>query len=77
MRGGFLDRAHMRRRARKVLESVEIDLDPDLACGDLTIAEQHLVEIAKALTIDARVVIYDEPTAALDEQGVAKLVRLD
>ena len=75
-RGGFLDRGAMRRAARKVLESVEIDLDPDLSCGDLTIAEQHLIEIAKGLTIESRVVIYDEPTAALDAPGVLKLERL-
>ncbi len=76
VRAGFLDRREMRRAARKVLESVEIDLDPDLSCGDLTIAEQHLIEIAKGLTIDSRVVIYDEPTAALDARGVQKLERL-
>ena len=76
VRGGFLDRRGMRRAARKVLESVEVDLDPDVSCGDLTIAEQHLIEIAKGLTIDARVVIYDEPTAALDAPGVQRLERL-
>ena len=76
VRGGFLDRRGMREAARKVLESVEVDLDPDLSCGDLAIAEQHLIEIAKALTIDARVIIYDEPTAALDAPGVQKLERL-
>jgi ribose transport system ATP-binding protein len=76
VRGGFLDRGRMRRAARKILENVELSLDPDLSCGDLTIAEQHLVEIAKGLTIEARVVIYDEPTAALDAPGVLKLERL-
>ena len=76
VRGGFLHRRGMREAARKVLESVEVDLDSDLFCGDLTIAEQHLIEVAKALTINARVVIYDEPTAALDAPGVQKLERL-
>ena len=75
-RFGFIDRAAMRRRARAVLDRVGVDLDVDVTCGELAIAEQHLVEIAKGAAVDAEVIIYDEPTAALDAPGVDKLVRL-
>jgi ribose transport system ATP-binding protein len=75
-RFGFVDRSAMRRETRAVLDRIGIDLDGDVSCGDLVIAEQHLVEVAKGAAIDADVVIYDEPTAALDAPGVDKLVRL-
>mgnify|MGYP005811848055 CR=1 FL=1 len=75
-RFGLVDRSAMRRRSRAVLDHVGIDLDVDVTCGDLAIAEQHLVEIAKGAAADASIVIYDEPTAALDGPGVDKLVRL-
>ena len=75
-RFGFIDRAAMRRLARAVLDRVGVDLNVDVTCGELAIAEQHLVEIAKGAAVDAEVIIYDEPTAALDAPGVDKLVRL-
>ncbi len=75
-RFGFVDRAEMRRRSREALDSVGIDFDVDASCGELVIAEQHLVEIAKGAAATSRIVIYDEPTAALDARGVDKLVTL-
>ncbi len=75
-RAGFVDRTAMRKAARAVLDRVGVDLDVDVMCGDLVIAEQHLVEIAKGSAGDSNVIIYDEPTAALDAPGVDKLVRL-
>ncbi len=75
-RFGLIDRTAMRRRTRAVLDHIGVDLDVDVTCGDLVVAEQHLIEIAKGAAAEARVVIYDEPTAALDAPGVDKLVRL-
>ena len=75
-RYGFIDRAEMRRRSRDALDRVGLDFDADASCGELVIAEQHLIEIAKGAAADARIMIYDEPTAALDGRGVDKLVRL-
>ena len=46
-RAGFIDRGEMRRRAREILGHVGVELDVDDMCGDLTISEQHLIEIAK------------------------------
>ena len=75
-RFGLVDRRAMRRRTRSVLDRVGVEIDVDVLCGDLVVAEQHLVEIAKGAAADADVIIYDEPTAALDAPGVDKLVKL-
>ncbi len=75
-RFGFLDRKEMRRQAREALDRIGVDFNADASCGELVIAEQHLIEIAKGAAADSRIIIYDEPTAALDARGVDKLVRL-
>lgn len=59
-------------RARQVLAPLA-DIDPRLAAGQLSISQQQLVEIAKALTLDCRILILDEPTAALTEHEAQKL----
>jgi ribose transport system ATP-binding protein len=75
-RCGFVDRAQMRRQAREALDQIGIDFDVDASCGGLAIAEQHLIEIAKGAAANSQIIIYDEPTAALDARGVEKLVTL-
>jgi ribose transport system ATP-binding protein len=75
-RCGVLDRAGIRRAAGAVLERTGIELDPQRPCGNLTIAEQQLLEIAKGLMGDARVFIFDEPTAPLNRAEVDKLEAL-
>lgn len=75
-RFGLIDRAAMKARAREILDSIEADLDPGVKLADLGIASKHLVAIARALSIDARVVIMDEPTAALSHKEIAELYEL-
>jgi ribose transport system ATP-binding protein len=75
-RFGFVDRGEMRRLTREALDRVGVDFDADSSCGELVIAEQHLIEIAKGAAAKASIIIYDEPTAALDARGVDKLVKL-
>ncbi|WBU60595.1 sugar ABC transporter ATP-binding protein [Paracoccus albus] len=75
-RFGLIDRAEMTRRAREILDSIDADLDPSVKLSDLGIASKHLVAIARALSIDARVVIMDEPTAALSHKEIAELYEL-
>ena len=72
-RFGFLDWPAMRRRSREILDELEVDLDPDAKLRDLAIARKHLVAIARALSVDAKIVIMDEPTAALSHKEVEEL----
>ncbi|MBC7317529.1 MAG: sugar ABC transporter ATP-binding protein, partial [Chloroflexi bacterium] len=57
-------------------ESLGSDLDPSTPVGSLSAAQQQIVEIAKALSIDARVLIMDEPTAALTKREAGELYRI-
>ncbi|RXT56095.1 sugar ABC transporter ATP-binding protein [Bosea sp. Tri-44] len=75
-RSGLLDRAAMQQGARKLLERVGARVHPDALVKSLSIAEQQLVEIAKALALDARIIVMDEPTAALDERDAGRLLEL-
>jgi ribose transport system ATP-binding protein len=75
-RFGVLDYGRALREARDVLDRIGIDLDPTRLCGSLTVGEQQLVEIAKGVSTDARVFIFDEPTAALNRAEVDKLEAL-
>ncbi|HEX7189983.1 MAG TPA: ATP-binding cassette domain-containing protein, partial [Thermoanaerobaculia bacterium] len=54
-------------RAQRVLDELQLKLDPHVPAGELGIGQQHLVEIAKALSRNARILVLDEPTAALTE----------
>ncbi|MBU3029137.1 sugar ABC transporter ATP-binding protein [Paracoccus marinaquae] len=75
-RFGLIDRKAMQDRAREILASIGADLNPATRLRDLGIASKHLVAIARALSIDARVVIMDEPTAALSHKEIAELYEL-
>lgn len=72
--GGFvLDEKALNAQARKLFETLHMDFDPRVKVGELTIAKQQMVEIVKALSFNARVLIMDEPTAALNETEVEEL----
>jgi rhamnose transport system ATP-binding protein len=75
-RFGLIDRREMRAGAQRLLASIGARLDPDTRLRDLGIASKHLVAIARALSIDARVVIMDEPTASLSHKEIAELYDL-
>jgi rhamnose transport system ATP-binding protein len=73
---GLLDWPAMRDGAQTLLTSIGATLDPDAKLRDLGIASRHLVAIARALSVDARVVIMDEPTAALSHKEIQELYEL-
>jgi ribose transport system ATP-binding protein len=71
--GGFINRRAGRRAARAMLAELGLDIDVDQSAGFLSAAQQQLLEIGRALSRDPRVLILDEPTAALSPALVAKL----
>ncbi len=73
---GFIDRNSTRQSAQKLLERVGARFAPNTLCEDLSIAEQQLVEIAKALSKKARMLIFDEPTAVLSELECQRLFEI-
>ncbi|WP_234326691.1 sugar ABC transporter ATP-binding protein [Streptomyces sp. NRRL S-337] len=70
---GLIDKKTMRTRAAELLRRVRLDVSPDTPVAELGIARLQMVEIAKALSLDARVLIMDEPTAVLTSEEVETL----
>ena len=76
-RQGFvLSDAEMEKEAASVLNELKIDIDPRQVVGDLPVSKQQMVEIAKALSTHARVLIMDEPTSALTSREIDDLFRI-
>lgn len=68
-----VDRQEMNRAAVAILQQVKLDVSPDTLCRHLSVAQKQLLEIGKAVSRDARIVIMDEPTSALNDTEVANL----
>ena len=75
-RAGMLDRTAMREIALAALAEVGVDVDPDIEIRRLSIARQQLVEIARAVALDARILVLDEPTSSLTARDIEKLFAL-
>ncbi|MBB4112134.1 rhamnose transport system ATP-binding protein [Rhizobium sp. BK226] len=71
-----IDWQTMNSRAKALLTALESNIDPTIRLKDLSIAQRHLVAIARALSIEARIVIMDEPTAALSRKEIDDLFRI-
>src|SRR5207245_6962617 len=72
----LLNERALNEQARLLFESMRLKLDPQARVANLTVARQQMVEIAKALSYKAEVVIMDEPTAALTETEIDELFRI-
>nr|WP_296778381.1 sugar ABC transporter ATP-binding protein [Rhodococcus sp. (in: high G+C Gram-positive bacteria)] len=76
MRGGMIDRAAMNAAAEALFTRLGVPMDPARPASGLSIADQQLVEIAKALSTEASVIVMDEPTAALSGNEVERLFKV-
>jgi ribose transport system ATP-binding protein len=74
--GLFLDEDNLNRDTQLLFDRMHLALPPDTRIGDLTVARQQMVEIAKALSHKSRVLIMDEPTAALNNAEIEELFRI-
>ena len=72
-KGGFISKNQERSQALQLFQRLGIEMDLGLPCRLLTTAQQQLVEIAKALAFDARIIVMDEPSAALTTKEVERL----
>jgi rhamnose transport system ATP-binding protein len=73
---GLIDWTALRQQARELLTRIGARLDPETRLRDLAIAQRHLVAVARALSVDAQIVIMDEPSAALSHHEVEELFEL-
>lgn len=71
-----VDFAEEDRQTRLVLEDLELDIEPDVLVSDLRVGQQQIIEIARALSINSRILIMDEPTSALTAAEVEVLFRI-
>lgn len=75
-RGGFVDATQERRLALRLFERIGVRIDPGAKVSDLSVAQQQTVEIAKALSMNARIIVMDEPSSSLTQQEVGHLFEI-
>jgi ribose transport system ATP-binding protein len=73
---GLVDRGRIRSEASRWLAELDLELDPDLPVTELSVAQAQLVEIAKALSVESRVLLLDEPTASITPNEAERLFRV-
>ena len=66
----------MKRRTRELFEELDIDVDPEAVAETLSVSERQMVEIARAASYDARLIVFDEPTSSLTEEEAERLFRI-
>ena len=71
--GFFIDDNAANKKAKELFNLLKLDINPQEKVGHLTVGKQQMVEIAKALSMDAKVIVFDEPTAALTESEINEL----
>ncbi|WP_123610092.1 sugar ABC transporter ATP-binding protein [Mobilisporobacter senegalensis] len=76
MKGKFINDRANNEQAKLLFKKINIDIDPKEIMGNLTVGRQQMVEIAKAISTDAKVIVFDEPTAALTETEITELFKI-
>ena len=72
----YIDDAQMEKDAKLLFDRIGVDIDPSVVLGTLTVGKQQMVEIAKAISHDSKLLILDEPTAALTQTEVEELFKI-
>ena len=75
-KAGLIDDAKMNADARSIFETLNIDINPKERMSNLTVGKQQMCEIAKAISHEAKVIVFDEPSAALTEAEIAELFKI-
>ena len=76
MSGKLINDSRMNDEARKLFQQLNIDIDPTEKMGNLTVGKQQMCEIAKAISHEAKVIVFDEPSAALTEAEIDELFKI-
>ena len=76
MKGGLVDHKTLYRRSAEILQELGMDISPKTIAGDLSVGQQQMLEIGRALTRNARLIIMDEPTSSLSEAETETLFRV-
>ncbi|HIV24774.1 MAG TPA: ATP-binding cassette domain-containing protein [Candidatus Scatomonas pullistercoris] len=76
MKGCFVNERKMYEDTKKIFKELNIDIDPRIKTGTLQVADRQMLEIAKAVSYDAKVIVMDEPTSSLTENEVEHLFRI-
>ena len=75
-KGLFIDEKKMYEDTKKIFEELEIDVDPRSKVADLAVSERQMIEIAKAVSYNSKIIVMDEPTSSLTEKEVAHLFKI-
>ncbi|MBF1259683.1 MAG: sugar ABC transporter ATP-binding protein [Lachnoanaerobaculum sp.] len=75
-KGIFIDDAKMAEDAKELFKKLNVDINPNVKIGNLTVGKQQMVEIAKAISTNAKVIVFDEPTAALTDSEIEELFKV-
>src|SRR5699024_1765356 len=73
IKGTIIDDKRIIEESRALFDKLGVNIDPTDRVGDLTVGSQQMVEIAKAINMDARIIVFDEPTAALSNAEIEDL----
>ncbi|MBL0680941.1 galactose/methyl galactoside ABC transporter ATP-binding protein MglA [Aeromonas dhakensis] len=75
-KGLFIDHGKMYQDTKHIFDELDIDIDPRVKVGTLSVSQMQMIEIAKAFSYDAKIVIMDEPTSSLTEKEVSHLFKI-
>ena len=76
LKRGLIDEKTMYEKTKKIFNDFDINVDPKVKVGSLQVAQKQMIEIAKAISYDSKILVLDEPTSSLTEKEVEHLFRI-